>query len=595
MTSKIGKPVISDDTNEPGDYITKPVADALYMNTNEPYTADLDMTGHKIVNLGEPANDSDAVSKKYVNDNFSLNNYARRDELASLATKTELQNFVTKNDLADNDKADQRYVNTRVNTRLPLSGGTMAGNINMSNKKIVGIAHPTMDLDVTNKIYVDNSVETRLGIAGGTMTGALNMGGNKVTNIANPTSDLDAVNKKYVNDNFSLTNYARRDELTTLATKTELQNFITKNDLADNDRADQRYVNTKVNTRLPLSGGTMAGNINMNNKKIIGIAHPEEDLEVTNKIYVDNSVETRLSTAGGRLGGALDMTRNKVTNVANPTSDSDAANKVYVDSGIATKLNTSGGTLSGALDMGGSKVTNIADPTDDSDAVSKVYVDNSVGGKLNTAGGTMTGAVNMGANKITNVAPPTSEKDCTTKEYVDMALRTEIPFMHVYKLPFVGSDNRNASYNITIANLVDEAFRGKAPHHIMISAVIGMVPQANVVVDLVASVRVVSISGNTMSVRIQTDNKRGGSWTTAFDVYLQVIVIPPRRLATSENDMDEFLYDLSRIRLIPAFRSLAGGEGGTSNDDEAPAPTVQNDTPPANARNNIIDSSASYI
>jgi hypothetical protein len=38
MTSKIGKPVISDDTNEPGgDCITKPVADAVsdkYINDN---------------------------------------------------------------------------------------------------------------------------------------------------------------------------------------------------------------------------------------------------------------------------------------------------------------------------------------------------------------------------------------------------------------------------------------------------------------------------------------------------------------------------------------------------------------------------------
>jgi hypothetical protein len=64
VTSKIGKPVAYDDAGEPsGDYITKLVADALYMNTNEPYTADLDMTGHKVINLGDPTNDSDAIAK----------------------------------------------------------------------------------------------------------------------------------------------------------------------------------------------------------------------------------------------------------------------------------------------------------------------------------------------------------------------------------------------------------------------------------------------------------------------------------------------------------------------------------------------------
>jgi hypothetical protein len=406
----------------------------------------------------------------------------------------------------------------------------------------------------------------------------------------------------------SLDNYATRneldkfvlkngDELANFATKQELLPLVTKTELAENDKTDQKYANARTNTRLALSGGTMTGNINMNNKKITNVAHPAEDLEVANKVYVDNSVETRLSTAGGRLSGALDMNGNKITNLANPAVDSDAASKTYVDTGIAARLGTSGGRMSGVLDMGGNRITNIANPTGDSDAVSKKYVQDNfnltnyatrtdlsdlatkndlrqlvtkqdlaandlvdqqyVNSRITTrlpfSGGTMTGAVDMGENKITNVAAPTSDKDCTTKEYVDMALRKEIPFMYVYKFPFVGSDNRNVSYNITVVNLVDEAFRGKAPHHIMVAGVIGMVPQAGTHVDLVASVKVVEIRGNTMSVRIQTDNKKGGSWTTAFDVYLQVIAIPPRRLAT------------------PTFRSLAGDEAQTTVDRTPPA------------------------
>ena len=289
--SLVGRPIIWEDNREEGqDYLTKPTADVLYMNTNEPYTANLDMTGHKIVNVGNPSGDSDAVNKKYVHDNFGLTNYARRDELTNLATKQELQQFVTKPDLADNDRADQRYVNTRVNTRLPLSGGTMAGNINMNNKKITNVAHPSDDADVANKTYVDNSVDTRLSTSGGALTGALNMGGNKITNVSNPTNDSDAVNKKYVYDNFNLSQYARRAELANLATKEELRPFVTRNDLAANDIVDQQYVNTRVQTRLPLSGGVMSGPLNMGINKITNVAYPASNKDCATKEYVDKAL-----------------------------------------------------------------------------------------------------------------------------------------------------------------------------------------------------------------------------------------------------------------------------------------------------------------
>ena len=60
--------IFTDNDTESNDknYVTKPQADILYMNTNEPYSSHLDMSGNKIINVGNPAESSDAVNKTYL-------------------------------------------------------------------------------------------------------------------------------------------------------------------------------------------------------------------------------------------------------------------------------------------------------------------------------------------------------------------------------------------------------------------------------------------------------------------------------------------------------------------------------------------------
>jgi len=327
MISNIGKPFIwSTDVEDEKNYLDKSTADVLYMNTNEPYTNDLDMTGHKIVNVGDPVNDKDVVHKKYVEDNYSLTNYARRDELTTLATKTELEQFVTKNQLADNDRADQQYVNRKVNTRLPLSGGTMTGDINMSDKKI--------------------------------------------TNVAEPTSDKDATNKKYITD--TLGNYIRKNEVETLE-------LVTRTDLTT---YDNNNVVTRINTKLPLSGGTMTGAINMNQNRISGLPNPINVSECATMGYVNESLVYKLNNYGGNMTGDINMTTNRIVNMGDPEQNHHAATKKYVDDGLSlytdiieSKLSLSGGTMTGNINMNSKKITALVAPTDDNDAVRKQYVD----------------------------------------------------------------------------------------------------------------------------------------------------------------------------------------------------------------------------
>ena len=118
----------------------------------------IDMQSNRIFNLPTPAGDTDATTKKYVDD--KAGNY------------------------------------------LPLAGGTMTGAVNMGGNKIANVATPEADGDVATKKYVDDHgggvSGDYLPLAGGTMTGAVDMGGNKIANVANPVKGTDAANKTYV-------------------------------------------------------------------------------------------------------------------------------------------------------------------------------------------------------------------------------------------------------------------------------------------------------------------------------------------------------------------------------------------------------------
>ena len=76
----------------------------------------IDMTGHKVVNLGDPVYGQDAATMQYVN------NYAT-------------------------------YLN---NTKVNWTGGTMTGLLNMGSFKITNVGDPENDKDAVNKKYVDN-------------------------------------------------------------------------------------------------------------------------------------------------------------------------------------------------------------------------------------------------------------------------------------------------------------------------------------------------------------------------------------------------------------------------------------------------------
>jgi len=113
---------------------------------------------------------------------------------------------VTKRDL------DSKFINVTKNLQLKVdkSGGSISGNLNMSDHKITDLADPISDKDASNKkfvkseikadsvltkLYIDTLLHTKLDK---NITEDLNMNGQKISGLVNPTNDDEVCNKKYL-------------------------------------------------------------------------------------------------------------------------------------------------------------------------------------------------------------------------------------------------------------------------------------------------------------------------------------------------------------------------------------------------------------
>ena len=169
---------------------------------------------------------------------------------------------------------------------------------------------------------------------------------------------------------------------------------------------------------LPISGGTMTGDIDMGGNNIDNVSYVKATgtyenagIQFSSNGTIMNFV-TGYSTALELSANNVNVVNHNIRNVAGiemsnsgtitglgaPTNDEDAATKGYVDnavSGVQTNIDTVSGTVDDILD-GTETLPYLPDN-----------------------GGTLTGALNMGNNKITTGATPTATTDVTNKGYVD--------------------------------------------------------------------------------------------------------------------------------------------------------------------------------
>ena len=337
-----------------------------------------DMNKKKLTNVGAPSANTDAATKKYVDDNSGGSPTTTRltvDSNIDMKDRYRILNLKHPND-AD-EPATKQYSDSNFLNRD--GSRTMIGNLSMNNNKIIKVGTPTVNDDAANKKYVDDKTISTTKL---TIDSNIDMKNRyRITNLSTPLDGKEPPTKDYVDNTF-----LDRDGSYPMKGNLNMDNnriFNLPAPNGGNQPTPLAFTDLKYVARDGTS--TMTNNLNMDNKKIINLRPPTSDTDATNKKYVDDSIPDTSSFI--KKDGSVSMTNNlnlgnkKIVGLATPTSNTDAANKKYVDDNTAAPdlsdyLEKDGTvTMTGNLNVGNNKIINLSKPTQDNDAVNKDYAD----------------------------------------------------------------------------------------------------------------------------------------------------------------------------------------------------------------------------
>ena len=422
-------------------------------------SGDINMGGQAITNLATPSANTDAATKKYVDDKDAALLGASGDASSKATIHGALTGVGEAKQLANAARdeaqaADTKAANaaSRAEEMLPLDGSkAMQANLDAGNYNVVNVADPTANGHAANKKYVDAQVKIARDEAKAADT--------KAANAASAAAGAQSTADKAVNDaaiaqakaNSAYTKAENADaNAENRVLKSDFEAFKTSNASAieaakkagDDAQAYAEAVEDVVEKhtedlakKLNLSGGTMTGNIAMSTNKITGLGAPTADADAATKKYVDeakasataaataaqNTANTAVDKAEAADGKAVaaqnsaDKAQQEVDALETVVAGVKATAEKAVKDAAAANANADNRVLTTTFNEFKDSNTTRINEVDAAAGAAQATAD----AALPKAGGTMTGSIAMGGNKITNLGTPEANGDAATKGYVD--------------------------------------------------------------------------------------------------------------------------------------------------------------------------------
>ena len=234
---------------------------------------DLDIDGKRLLNIPPPVDDADAVNKIYtdtLNDEtkryvISVTPFINQQNQYTATNNINMKDFTLQNvgePINDKDIATKRYVdNFNRGAFEVINGGYRAkGHLYIGGNKIGGIKDPKNDGEVANKRYVDNYVENYVTDYVEkfkdendffTLPWDIDMAGKKIISLPEPMQEDEPATKKYVDDlqtqNIDIRGNVKFGRNINLDSK---RIFAMKEPKKDYEGANKKYVDDSITKRL---------------------------------------------------------------------------------------------------------------------------------------------------------------------------------------------------------------------------------------------------------------------------------------------------------------------------------------------------------
>lgn len=436
-------------------------ANGALQTTGGTMSGNINMGNKAITNLATPSANTDATTKKYVDDKDA----ALLGTSGDASTKATIHGALTgvgeakqlangAQSTADKAVSDAANAASRAEEMLPLDGSkAMQGDLDAGDYNIINVAAPIKNTQAANKKYVDDQVQIARNEAAAADT--------KATNAASAAAGAQSTADKAVKDAATAQTkansaYTAAENANTNAESrvlnSDFETFKTSNASAieaakkagDDAQAYAKAVEDVVKKhtedlakKLNLSGGTMTGSIAMSGNKVTGLGAPAADADAATKEYVDEAKAsaTAAATSAKNAADAADAKAVDAKAAADAAQDSADNAQQEVDAletvvaGVKTDVKNAADAAKAAnananervltTDFNKFKASNTTriDGVEGKAEAAQATAD----AALPKAGGAMNSKaeIKMSGGKISGLAAPTADADAATKSYVD--------------------------------------------------------------------------------------------------------------------------------------------------------------------------------